>query len=95
MSMTFFPERVSYVKACHPHPPNTQYRISVGVENWNGVFVPVYKIQMVYDGKVSGRKSPSYPVDSDDFKRVHTELLDLIESVKEEKKHQRETEVIK
>ncbi|WP_406621452.1 hypothetical protein [Bacillus atrophaeus] len=95
MTMTFFPEKFSYVDACHPHPPNTQYRIGVGVENWNGTFVPVYKIQMVYDGKVSGRKSPSYPVNSNDFIKVHTELLKLIDSIKNEKQYEKEVEVIK
>lgn len=95
MSMTFFPEKIAYVDACHPHPPNTKYRISVGVENWNGVFVPVYKIQMMYNGKVSGRKSPSYPIESNDFMKVHTELLNLIDSVKREKEQPKETEVIR
>ncbi|UXO88089.1 MULTISPECIES: hypothetical protein [Bacillus] len=78
MSLMFYPERTAFIDASFPHPPNTQYRISVGVENWNGVFVPVQKIQMVYNGKVSGRKSPSYPVDSDDFVKVYTQLLALI-----------------
>jgi hypothetical protein len=90
MSMMFYPEKHTFVDASHPHPPNTQYRIGVGVENWNGVFVPVYKVQMVYNGKVSGRKSPSYPVDSDDFVKVNAKLHELIEEVKKEKEVQLE-----
>ncbi|WP_186431381.1 hypothetical protein [Clostridium sp. BSD9I1] len=57
------------VKASEPHPANTAYRIAFGKEKWNKD-VPVFKIQMVYNGKVSGRRSPSYPQGSDDYERV-------------------------
>ncbi len=53
------------VPASTPHPPNTEYKISIGYEDWNNANpVKVLKIQMVYDGKISGRRSPSYPLDN-------------------------------
>lgn len=59
------------VPASEPHPPNTHYRVSKGVEHWgDGEQRYVYKIQMVYDGVVARRKSPSYPEDADDFENV-------------------------
>lgn len=67
MARTFFPEKSIDVQASPPHPPNTLYRVSIGSEQWGDVFTKVIKIQMVYDGVVSGRRSPSYPVNSNDF----------------------------
>lgn len=77
MARTFFPTESVAVPASPPHPANTQYKISVGLEDWNGRFVAVTKVQMVYDGVVSGRKSPSYPVDTDDMSRVIEKLAEL------------------
>lgn len=70
MARTFFPEKSIDVPASEPHPPNTFYRVSVGSEQWGDIFTKVIKIQMVYDGVVSGRRSPSYPSASNDFNLV-------------------------
>lgn len=83
---TFYPSKCTYIDASAPHPPKTQYKISVGVEVWDGMPVQVTKIQMVYDGKVEGRKSPSYPTQSNDFARVCEEAQKLIEQINKEEK---------
>lgn len=41
------------------------------------MFQTVVKVQMVANGKVQGRKSPSYPLGTDDFKRV-AEAIDVM-----------------
>lgn len=76
MSKIFKPVECIFVKASEPHPINTEYRIAFGKEKWN-TDVLVFKIQMVYNGKVSGRRSPSYPKDSDDYERVQKAMNDL------------------
>lgn len=58
------------VPASSPHPPNTEYKVSIGEEKWDDQLNKVIKVQMVYDGVIAGRRSPSYPLDSDDFYRV-------------------------
>jgi hypothetical protein len=78
MARTFFPEKFIDVPASPPHPPNTLYRVSIGSEQWGDVFTQVIKIQMVYDGVVSGRKSPSYPVGSNDFELVNSAVKDIL-----------------
>ena len=60
------------------HPANTEYKVSYGSEIWDGIAVEVYKVQMVYEGKVSGRRSPSYPCASD-YQKVHEAMQQLIE----------------
>ncbi len=70
MANTFYPKRSLLLPASKPHPENTQYKISIGDEDWDGVLHTVVKIQLVYNGKVAGRKTPSYPYDSDDAERV-------------------------
>lgn len=78
MSKVFFPKEFILVKAsCPPHPPNTEYKVSFGEEDWGGVFNPVFKVQMVYDGNVSGRRSPSFPKGKDDYLRVHEAIMKL------------------
>lgn len=80
MAKTFFPyaNKIVFVDASAPHPENTQYKISMGVEVWGGENHEVVKIQMVYDGVVAGRRSPSYPLGTDDYQRVTTELQSLV-----------------
>lgn len=71
MSRVYFPQFYEDVKASAPHPPETYYRVSRGVEHWgDGEPQYVYKIQMVYDGVVAGRKSPSFPDNSNDMEAV-------------------------
>ena len=80
MAKTFFPHagKVAYVNASAPHPSNTQYKISIGSEVWGDENHGVVKIQMVYNGVVAGRRSPSFPLGTDDFQRVTTKLEELI-----------------
>lgn len=78
MPKTFFPEIHKLVPASSPHPPNTHYKVSIGLEDWEGNYVPVAKVQMVYNGIVAGRKSPSYPIGSNDYNTVIDTIKDLI-----------------
>lgn len=82
MAKKFFPIVSEMVNAemgkSDSHPEGTQYRVSIGRENWgNGKFVLVSKVQMVYDGKISGRRSPSYPIDTNDYERVQETMKQL------------------
>lgn len=80
MAKTFFPhaDKIAYVTASSPHPENTEYKISIGTEVWGGENHEVAKIQMVYDGVIAGRRSPSFPLGSDDYHRVNTVIEQLI-----------------
>lgn len=79
MARVFYPRQSILVDASKPHPKGTQYKISLGDEEWDGVFHSVIKVQMVYEGKVAGRKSPSYPIGSDDTVRVNEAIRILME----------------
>lgn len=80
MARTFYPRKTRSVSASEPHVAGAEYKISVGDEDWgNGTYQPVVKVQMVYDGKVAGRKSPSYPVGSGDWKKVQMVIDELVE----------------
>lgn len=70
MAKTFFPKMYIMVPASHPHPPNTEYKVSIGEELWGNSSHKVIKVQMVYDGEIAGRRSPSYPLGTDDLERV-------------------------
>ncbi|MBU3145606.1 hypothetical protein [Clostridium sp. CF012] len=82
MAKVFYPRDCIMVPAtCSPipngHPPNTEYKVAYGDEDWNGIFIKVYKVQMVYDGKISGRRSPSFPVGTEDCILVNEAMLVL------------------
>lgn len=66
-----------------PHAENTVYRVSIGIEYWEQGPEEVAKVQMVYDGVVSGRRSPSFPSGTDDFARV----VDAIGRLEDRAKH--------
>ncbi len=70
MSKTFFPELYELIPASEPYSPGTEYKVSVGLEKWDDKYVPVTKVQMVFDGTISGAKSPSYPLGTEDHLRV-------------------------
>ena len=70
----FTPRFEELVSASSPHPPETFYRVAIGSEDWDGRMVQVEKVQMVYAGRIAGRKAPSYPADSDDAERVRLAL---------------------
>ncbi|UYG93207.1 hypothetical protein [Cytobacillus firmus] len=78
MAKTFFPKMFIMVPASAPHPKNTQYKVSIGEELWSDNRNPVIKIQMVYNGEIAGRRSPSYPLGTDDFQRVMLAVEKLI-----------------
>jgi len=67
-----------FIPASPPHPQNTEYKVSIGIELWGDYPAHVVKVQMVYNGKVEGRKSPSFPTGTDDFERVCVAINELI-----------------
>ena len=83
MGRTFYPRASKYVEASDPHPEGTEYKVSVGDEDWEGRYHSVVKIQMMYNGKVAGRKSPSYPIASDDYARVASAIAELLDQQKQ------------
>lgn len=79
MARTFYPRKTKYIQASEPHNSGTEYKISIGDEEWgDGTFQSVVKVQMVYDGKVAGRMSPSYPIGSNDWMAVQTVIDELV-----------------
>ncbi len=83
MAQTFFPKESIKVKASAPHE-DAEYVISVGTEIWGKDAHQVIKVQMAYGGKISGRRSPSYPVGTDDYERVNEAVKTIIEGLNEE-----------
>lgn len=83
MANTFFPIVSTFVKAntgYKPngedyHPENTDYKVSIGyeIEDGNNDCL-VFKVQIRYDGKIAGRRSPSFPVLSSDWDEVKTAM---------------------
>jgi 2,4-dienoyl-CoA reductase-like NADH-dependent reductase (Old Yellow Enzyme family) len=74
---TFFPQLSEIVPASPPHPPGTGYKISIGLEDWESNYIPVVKIQMIYNEKTSDR-SPSFPLGSQDHLKVTQAIADLL-----------------
>lgn len=79
MANTFFPIVSTFVSADTGyntsgndyHPQNTEYKVSIGYEIEDGNKDNlVFKVQICYDGKISGRRSPSFPVLSSDWCKV-------------------------
>ena len=78
MARKFYPRKTKYITASDPHAAGTEYKVSVGDEEWgDGTFQSVVKVQMVYDGKVAGRMSPSYPVESQDWLTILDGIIEL------------------
>ena len=75
---TFFPQISKTVPASPPHPPGTEYQISIGLEQWEASFIPVIKIQLIYEGKIVGR-DPSFPLGSEDPRNVSKTIYELLE----------------
>ena len=83
MAKTFFPKITKSIPATYPHGEGGRYKISIGEEQWDdNTFVTVIKVQMEYNGIVNGRKSPSYPIDSDDYQRVNEVIKELLKQYK-------------
>ena len=75
---TFFPQLSEIVPASPPHPPDTCYKISIGLEDWDLNYIPVIKIQMLSNGQVLER-SPSFPLGTRDHQNVAQAITDLLE----------------
>jgi 2,4-dienoyl-CoA reductase-like NADH-dependent reductase (Old Yellow Enzyme family) len=80
---SFFPQVSKTVPASLPHPPGTGYQISIGLEQWGSSFIPVVKIQMVYEEKIVDR-GPSFPLGSEDYHKVNKTVADLLEKYGED-----------
>ncbi|MBN6185653.1 hypothetical protein JQN58_01480 [Aneurinibacillus sp. BA2021] len=76
MAKVFDARRAIFIPATGGHPANTEYRVAWGYEQW-GTAVAVTKVQMVYENKVAGRLSPSYPDGTLDERAVVL-ALDLV-----------------
>ena len=83
MSIMFYPKVSVNLPASAPHPDGTEYRVSIGEEDGDGYYPIVVKVQMVYNGKIAGRKSPSYPLGTDDSERVAEAITELQEKYEE------------
>lgn len=79
MAQTFFPfpEKVIRIVASPPHE-DAEYVVSIGTEMWGSTPQTVVKVQMAYGGKTSGRRSPSYPIGTDDYKKVNEAIQELL-----------------
>ena len=75
---SFFPQVSKTVPASPPHPPGTEYQISIGLEQWEASFIPVIKIQLIYEGKILDR-DPSFPLSSEDPHKVARAISELLE----------------
>jgi 2,4-dienoyl-CoA reductase-like NADH-dependent reductase (Old Yellow Enzyme family) len=75
---SFFPQISKTVPASQPHPPGTEYQISIGLEQWDASFIPVIKIQLFYEGKMANRE-PSFPLGSEDPQKVTRAISELLE----------------
>ena len=78
MAKVFYPQASSQIMANSPHPPDTEYKISIGTEMWGNIPASVIKVQMVYKGKVNGRVVPSFPLGTDDYQRVRKAIDELL-----------------
>jgi 2,4-dienoyl-CoA reductase-like NADH-dependent reductase (Old Yellow Enzyme family) len=74
---TFFPQLTETIPASPPHPPDTNYRISIGLEQIDAEFSPVVKVEMEHNGKVFGQ-TPYFPLGSDDYERVSSAIAELL-----------------
>jgi len=74
---TFFPQLTKTIPASTPHPPGSCYRISIGLEQVDGLFSPVVKIEMEHYGQIL-EQIPYFPLASDDYKRINQVIAELL-----------------
>jgi len=74
---SFFPQMSKTVPASPPHPPGTGYQISIGLQQQDAGFIPVVKIQMVYEKKIMDR-GPAFPLGSEDHQKVNKAISELL-----------------
>ena len=85
MAQTFFPhdDLVEFVSATcgdSAHPEGTKYKVSIGNESWGDIHPLVIKVQMFYkETGLQGRRSPSYPIGTDDYEKVHRAIQRLVD----------------
>ena len=77
-AVTFFTQLSEVVPASPPHPPGTGYEISIGLEDWDSSYIPVVKIQMLFNEKASER-SLSFPLGTRDHQKVMQTIVDLLD----------------
>ncbi len=77
-TVTFFPQLSDVVPASPPHPAGTAYKISIGLEDWQSNYIPVIKIQMLFNEKLS-EQSISFALDSQDHQKVMQTIAELLE----------------
>jgi hypothetical protein len=75
---SFFPQISKTIPASPPHPPETGYLISIGLEQRSSDFIPVVKIQMVEKGKIKDC-NPSFPLGSEDHQKVNKAIDELLD----------------
>lgn len=80
---TFHPIQSAFVNASPPYLEGTQYKISIGNEFFDDVPQIVLTIQMVYNGRIEGRKSPAFPANTDDFTKVSSVATKMLQSYSE------------
>jgi len=83
---TFFPHVSKTVPASPKLLPDTDYQISIGLEQWESMFIPVVKIQMVYKGKIISRK-PSFPIGTEDYIKVNQTITELLKEYSADTNH--------
>lgn len=76
---TFFPQLSETIPASPPFPSGTHYRVSMGIEKWESAYLPVIKVEMVIEGRVSP-KSPSFPLGREDHQKVNKAIAELMEN---------------
>lgn len=74
---SFHPLLYRDIPASPPHPDGSHYRVAIGIEYWPEGPQQVEKVQMVQNGRVLGRRPPSFPTGSDDFSRISATLQEL------------------
>ncbi|MFZ3045477.1 MAG: hypothetical protein WA151_06150 [Desulfatirhabdiaceae bacterium] len=74
---TFFPQISEIIPASPPFPPQTSYKISIGIEQVDTAFLPVIKVQTICRGEVS-ESSLSFPMGAEDHIRVSNVISDLL-----------------
>jgi 2,4-dienoyl-CoA reductase-like NADH-dependent reductase (Old Yellow Enzyme family) len=74
----FFPHLSEIVPASPPHPPGTGYKISIGLEDWESNYIPIVKIQMIYNERTL-EHGLSFPLGTQDHQKVSRTIADLLE----------------
>ena len=76
---TFFPQKSEKIPGSPTFPPEISYQVSYGLEEWQGQFLPVVKIQMV-NGEKSLGPGLSFPGHIEEFEHFFQLIRDLIKN---------------